>query len=192
VLNAVAASGAAVLPFRFGTVVTDAQAVTDDILARGHDTFVKALERLRGRAQFTLRAVYERDVVLREVLRERPDIVELRETVAGLPEDAAYYERVRLGELVAESVALRQKKDTEDIERRLGPLADALVVSAPAAEDAVADVSLLVSDDRRAEFEGTANDMARGWHGRIRMRLLGPLAPYDFVAEAMEGSEGVP
>ncbi|MEV6012941.1 GvpL/GvpF family gas vesicle protein [Streptomyces sp. NPDC051976] len=193
VLNPLAASGAPVLPFRFGTVVADTRAVTDDVLARGHDTFVKALQRLKGRAQFTLRAVYEQDSVLREVLRERPDIVELRETVAGLPEDAAYYERVRLGELVAESLAMRQQKDTEDIERQLSPLADALVVSsAPAAEDAVADISLLVSDDRRAEFERTANDMARRWHGRIRMRLLGPLAPYDFVAEAMEGSEGVP
>jgi gas vesicle protein GvpL/GvpF len=193
VLNTLAATGAAVLPFRFGTVLADERAVEDEVLASGRDSFVAALERLSGRAQFTLRAVYEQDVVLREVLDERPDIAELRKTVAELPEDAAYYERVRLGELVAESFEARRQRDAEDIERRLGPLADGVVVSEPAAEDAVADVSFLVSDRRREDFERTADDLARRWHGRVRLRLLGPLAPYDFVAEAMEvEDEGEP
>ncbi|MBY8882224.1 GvpL/GvpF family gas vesicle protein [Actinacidiphila acidipaludis] len=190
VLNTLAATGAPVLPFRFGTVLKDTQAVSDDVLAKGHDSFVHALERLDGRAQFTLRATYDEEALLREIFADRPDITELRESVAQMPEDAAYYQRVRLGELIYESVAARREKDTELIKERLGPLADAMVVSEAPTDDGVTDVAFLVNDDRRADFERTADRLAGDWQNRIRMRLLGPLAPYDFVAEAMEETEG--
>lgn len=190
VLNTLAASGAPVLPFRFGTVFQDREEVADELLTSGHDAFATALERLSGRAQFTLRAVYDEDVLLRLILDERPEIAELRESAAKLPEEAARYQQVRLGELVYEAVEARRAQDTADIEERLGPLADAMAVSPAPTEDAVADVAFLVGDDRRADFERTADGLARDWHGRVRLRLLGPLAPYDFVAEAMEEAEG--
>lgn len=185
VLDTLAATGAPVLPFRFGTVLGGRQAVEEEMLAQGRDAFAAALDRLRGRAQFTVRAAYDEDAVLREVLTERSDIAELRESVAALPEDAGYYERVRLGELVANAVDAKRGEDAAEIDRLLTPLADGTVMSQPAAEDGVADASFLVSDARRAEFEQAAEDLARRWHGRVRLRLLGPLAPYDFVAEAM-------
>jgi hypothetical protein len=201
VLDTLAATGAPVLPFRFGTVLDDEQVVADNVLTSGHDAFTAALERLRGRAQFTVRAEYEQDAVLREVLAERPDLVELRDALAGLPQEAGRYERVRLGELVAEAVAAKRAVDAAELERRLSPAADAAVVKEPVTEDGVADGSYLVSDTLRAGFEQAAEELARRWHGRIRLRMLGPLAPYDFVADAMgrgdggrtaaEGAEGV-
>jgi hypothetical protein len=192
ILDTLAATGTPVLPFRFGTVLEDEQAVADDVLAPGRDSFTRALERLSGRTQFTLRAAYHEDALLREVLAERPDIAELRESTSSLPEEAARYERVRLGELVFESIEARRAKDSAEIQQRLGPFADAMVVSQAPGDDGVVDIAFLVSDDRRAEFERTADRLAGGWHGRIHVRLLGPLAPYDFVAEAMEEPEGAP
>lgn len=188
VLNTLAARGA-VLPFRFGTVFRDDQALVDDLLAGGHDAFAAALEQFDGRTQFTLRAIYDEEILLQAILADRPDIAELRDSIAELTEEAAYYQRVRLSELVYESIEARRVKDTQDIAERLGPLADAMSVSAAPTEDGVADVAFLVSDERRADFERTADGLARGWHGRIRLRLLGPLAPYDFVAEAMREAE---
>jgi gas vesicle protein GvpL/GvpF len=192
VLDTLAATGAPVLPFRFGTVLGDERAVTDEVLADGHDAFAAALDRLRGRAQFTLRARYERDAVLREVLADRPDITELRDRTAGLPEEAARYERVRLGELVAEAVTAKREEDAAELDRRLAPVADARTLSEPAEEDGVADASFLVAAGRSAAFEQAAEDLARHWSGRIRLRLLGPLAPYDFVADAMGGAGATP
>lgn len=189
VLDTLAATGAPVLPFRFGTVLGDEQAVADEVLAGGHDAFVAALDKLRGRAQFTLRGHYEQDAGLREVLAERPDIVELRDRTAALPDEAARYEQIRLGELVAEAVTAKREVDATEIDRRLSPHADASVLAEPAAEDGVADASFLVPTARRAAFEEAAEKLARDWDGRVRLRLLGPLAPYDFVAEAMAEAE---
>ncbi|WP_198432358.1 hypothetical protein [Rhodococcus opacus] len=35
--------------------------------------------------------------------------------------------------------------------------------------------------DRQDELEQTVGELARDWDGRIEMRLLRPLAAYDFV-----------
>ncbi|MFI1095966.1 GvpL/GvpF family gas vesicle protein [Streptomyces sp. NPDC020917] len=190
VLNTLAATGAPVLPFRFGTVFHDRKQVAEDLLARDHDAFVTALQRLSGRAQFTVRAVYDVDALLRRILAERPDIAEVRASLGGLREQAARYQRMRLGELMAEAVDARRAGDTAFMTQRLGPLADALAVSPDPTDDAVADVAFLISDDRRAAFERAVEGLAREWHGRALLRLLGPLAAYDFAAEAMEGAGG--
>jgi hypothetical protein len=188
VLDSLAAAAVPVLPFRFGTVLRDEQAVADELLAGGYDDFLTALDRLEGSAQFTLKARYVQDVVLREVLAEQPEAQRLREELNSMPEDAGYYRRIQLGQLMAEAIAAKRDSDSVEIDRCLAPLAVAVAPDEPVAADAVADVSFLVERERRQAFEQAAEDLARRWHGRIRMRLLGPIAPYAFVTEAMAGS----
>ncbi|WP_269856955.1 GvpL/GvpF family gas vesicle protein [Streptomyces sp. RPT161] len=185
VLNTLAAAEAPVLPFRFGTVVEDAQSVAENVLASGYDAFVAALERLKGCAQFTLKAQYNQEAVLREVLDERPDIVKLREELEKLSGEAGYYQRIELGQLVAEAVAAKGDADAALVQKCLAPSAVATAVSESSSEDGLVDASFLVEDARRTDFEEAAEDLARRLHGRLRLQLLGPLAPYDFVANAM-------
>ena len=45
------------------------------------------------------------------------------------------------------------------------------------------DVAVLVDDDRRDEFEQQLEDLAEAVHERIRLRLVGPVAPFDFVGD---------
>ncbi|MFF4228946.1 GvpL/GvpF family gas vesicle protein [Streptomyces sp. NPDC001820] len=187
VLDSLAAGSEPVLPFRFGTVLRDAQAVTDELLVGGYDDFMTALDRLEGSAQFTLRARYVQDEVLREVLDEQPQAQRLREELKHMSEDAGYYRRIELGQILAEAIADKRDMDAGEIDRCLAPLAVAVAPEEPGAADAVADVSFLVDAKRRAAFEEAAEDLARRWHGRIRLRLFGPVAPYDFVTEAMAG-----
>ncbi|MFJ4637446.1 GvpL/GvpF family gas vesicle protein [Streptomyces hygroscopicus] len=191
VLDTLAAQSAPVLPFRFGTVVRDITAVTDELLTEGHDDFARGFERLRGCAQFTVRARYEQDAVLREVVLEQPEAARLREELRGLPEEAGYDQRIQLGRLVMDSIAAKRSVDALELGRRLGPYALASVSEEPASAEGLVNASFLVEDARRQAFEEAAEELAEHWHGRVRMRLLGPLAPYDFVADALrEGKEG--
>ncbi len=54
----------------------------------------------------------------------------------------------------------------------------------PPSATQVLDAALLVDDAREDELVGALEDLAEAVHGRIRMRLLGPLAPYVFAGEA--------
>ena len=72
--------------------------------------------------QYTLKGRYEEDAVLREVLRGRRRSG-LQDKIATLPEDATYYDRVRLGELVVEVLEERRDGEAEQIVERLEPFA---------------------------------------------------------------------
>jgi hypothetical protein len=42
-------------------------------------------------------------------------------------------------------------------------------------------VALLVQTSRQNDLEQALSDLASDWEGRIEIRLLGPMAPYDFT-----------
>lgn len=188
-LDGVAADATPVLPFRFGGVVQDRQAVVDELLGPSAETFAAALRELGDLIQFTVRGDYRQEQVLREILEERPDIARLREQTRGMAPDAGHPQQVQLGEMVAEEIAARREADGQALLDRLAPLAAATVGGSPSAEQAV-DASFLVPRSGRRAFETAVEHVAREWAHRIDLRLLGPLAPYDFVAGVVEQVEG--
>jgi hypothetical protein len=181
VLDQVAAN-AAVLPMRFPAVVEEAD-VADELLVPHHDRFVEILAELDGRVQYTLKGSYQQDEVLSEVLATDPEIRSLRERIDGLPEDASYYDRIRLGELVVSALETRREADAADMLRRISPTAVATVERRPASPDDVINAAFLVERAREPEFSDAVEEVGRDFAGRVRLRLLGPLAPYDFTPE---------
>jgi hypothetical protein len=175
------AAEATILPLRFGAVVTTAEAVVEEMLVPHHDWFAAVLADLAGRRQVTIVGTYVEETVLREVLQEEPEVSRLREKVAELPENAAYYDRIRLGELIVQALDDKRMADTESLVAALSPHAVATAPHEPAGEDTAADVAFLITDEQRPQFEQAVDELGDRWSGRIRLRMLGPLAPYDFV-----------
>ncbi|OZM79142.1 GvpL/GvpF family gas vesicle protein [Pseudonocardia sp. MH-G8] len=174
------ASSTAVLPMRFPAVVEE-EGVVEELLAPHHDRFVTALGELEGRVQYTLKGRYEQDVVLREVLEADPEIRQLQAEVRDLPEDATYHQRLRLGELVVGALEERRDTEAEQLVTRLEPYAVGVVEHHPGQPDDVVHAAFLVERERAQEFEDAVEEQGEQLHGRARLRLLGPLAPYDFV-----------
>jgi hypothetical protein len=181
VLDTLAAK-TAVLPMRFPAVVEE-NGVVDELLAPNEDYFVELLGTLRGRKQFTLKGRYVEDAVLREVLERDEEIRSLQKRVLELPEDAAYYDRVRLGEMIVNALGALRDVDAAALLEPLQPLAVDTVTRQPTNPEDVLNAAFLLSDKRIDEFEETVEELGRAHAGRIRLRLLGPLAPYDFVPE---------
>ncbi|MEO3785467.1 GvpL/GvpF family gas vesicle protein [Actinocorallia sp. B10E7] len=175
-----------VLPLRFGAVVTTADAVAEEMLNPHHDWFVSVLEDLKGRHEFVVIGTYVEETVLREVLEEQPEVRRLQQTTRDMPEDAAYYDRIRLGELIVQALEQKRQADTDALTETLSPHALAVSPREPKDEETAADVAFLVDDDGRARFEQEVDELGERWDGRIRLRLLGPLAPYDFVPQPQE------
>jgi hypothetical protein len=179
-------AGTTVLPMRFGAVVRTAGAVADELIVPYHDWFAGVLEDLAGRAEFIIFGTYVQDAVLREVLTENPEAMRLRESVRELPEDAGYYERIRLGEVIVQALEGKRAADNAALAREIAPHAVAVAPRRPTGDDTAADVAFLVSDAGRQQFEDAVDDLGRRWADRIRLRMVGPLAPYDFVPPAPE------
>ncbi|WP_433264783.1 GvpL/GvpF family gas vesicle protein [Micromonospora vinacea] len=175
------AAVAPVLPVRFGTVVTGPDAVLD-LLRPHHDRFAAALAEFEGRVQYVVHGRFEERALLRGILDENPTAARLAEQVRGRAEAATREPRIRLGELISQAVELR--RETEN--RRLLDASAEYVVSTqlrpPSHEMDAAHVAVLVDTDREAALVDALEEYAQDRRGLLRLRLLGPLAPYDFVA----------
>ncbi|MCO5997188.1 GvpL/GvpF family gas vesicle protein [Actinoallomurus rhizosphaericola] len=183
VLQQVVEAGGTVLPFRFGGALTDRDAVVEELLSPHEDTFVEQLGSLRGQVEVRIKARYVEDAVLREMVQDEPEIAELNQRVRELPEDAAYYDRVRLGELIAQAFTRRRENDGQGLLDALAPRATAVAQRELSREDDVLDAGFLIDRKEREEFEKLVDEVGKEIDGRIRLRFAGPLPPYDFVGQ---------
>jgi hypothetical protein len=176
-----ALSRGTILPMRFGVVVADDAEVRERILDGHGPELVAQLERLEGKVELAVRAVYEEDQLMREIVQTHPEIARRREALRGQPEDATYYERIGLGELVADAVERARESDANTILEVLSPLALAVEIGQPGHERVVLNASFLVGRDSVEEFDAALEDLARGQAERIQFKLTGPLPPHSFV-----------
>lgn len=187
VVNTLAAS-VAVLPMRFGGLVADQETVVAEVLEPHHDEFAARLDWLDGHQQFTVKARYAGDAALREALLAEPEAQRLRDMLRGRDADTYRQENIRLGELVARAMERNALADRQVLIDTLAPHAAAVAEQAPSPPDNAGGAAFLVAQPHRPGFESAAERLGKRWQGRIRMRLVGPVAPYDFAGLEREGA----
>lgn len=170
-----------ILPFRFGAVMTDQDTVAEELLAANHDEFVAALKELEGKAEYIVKGRYDEAAILQEVLAENGEAANLRDQMRDKPEDATRDLRIRLGEIIHEALSAKRNADTEALAQALDSLSAAKSVLEQAHEYEAVNLAFLIETSRQSEFEQAVADFAGEQEDRIEFRLLGPLAPYDFV-----------
>jgi hypothetical protein len=170
-----------VLPMRFGVVMDDAEDVRGRLLDEHGPDLRAQLTEMEGKVEIRIRATYDEKSLYRDVVREHPQIASLRSSVAGRPADAGYYDRIRLGELVAAAVERQREHDAHAIIDALGEHAQAVETGEVSHERVVAQASFLVERSRLAEFNASVDQVAEAYGGKIRFKYTGPLPPHSFV-----------
>ncbi len=182
-----ALAGGVVLPMRFGAVMAGADSVRHELLERHHDALVSQLSELKGKVELRLRAVFEETALMSDVVRDNPDIAALREALRGQDEDATYYERIRLGEMVAAAVERKREAAGQEILDALAPLALAVDVGDLGHERVALNASFLVERKRIAQFDDAVDEIGRAHEGRMRLKYTGPLPAHSFVELSVGG-----
>jgi hypothetical protein len=170
-----------VLPMRFGVVMADEDTVRRDLLEAHGPELRAQLDELAGKAELRLRATYDEEQLMREAAAQDPEILRLRDSLRGVPEDATYYGRIQLGELVAAAVQRTRQADAEAILRELTPLAVAVEAGDSGLERVALNASFLVERDRIPQFDERVDQIGRAQAGRLRFKYTGPLPPHSFV-----------
>ena len=172
---------APVLPLRFGAVMTDADSVAEELLRGHHDEFAQALETLEGCAEFIIKGRYDEQAFLSRLLSENAQAAQLRDDIHNLPEDASRNSQIALGELIANAVEQQRQVHTQAVVKELGDLAEHVNPREPTHEWDAVQLALLTEVARQDEIEEVLDRLRSDWGDLIELRLLGPLAPYDFV-----------
>ncbi|MET9030182.1 GvpL/GvpF family gas vesicle protein [Nocardia sp. NPDC004168] len=182
------AAVAPVLPLRFGAVMTDTEAVENELLGANEDEFRSALEQLEGRAQFVIRGRYVENTILRELLDENAEAARLAGEIRDKPEDATRNERIALGEMINQAIESKRAEDTRKVVAELEEFEPLVNQREPTHEEEAVHIAVLVELDRQKDLEDTLRRLGEDWDGRVELNLLGPMAAYDFVMKrAPEG-----
>jgi hypothetical protein len=170
-----------VLPMRFGVVMSGPEEVQSRLLEEHAEELRAQLTDFSGKVEIRIRAVYDEESLMHEVVRGNPEIASLRDAVRAGSDDATYYERIRLGELVAAAVERRRERDAAAILDALATAALAVEVGEMTHERLVVQASFLVDRDHLAKFDRIVDDIAGSYGGGIRFKYTGPLPPHSFV-----------
>lgn len=170
-----------VLPMRFGVVMDDTDEVHDRLLDQHGPELRTQLSDMEGKVEIRIRAAYDEASLLQDVVREHPEIASLRTALADRPEAAGYYDRIRLGELVATAVERHRELDARAIIEALGEHALAVEAGEPSHERVAVQASFLVERSRLPEFNTSVDQVAEAYGGQIRFKYTGPLPPHSFV-----------
>jgi hypothetical protein len=163
-----------VAPLRFGTVFVRGADVVADLLEPRHDELVAVLRRLAGTVELTVRAFYDEEAVLGEIVRGD-------RAVAALRGQAAL--QFQLGETVAAALAARRDADADPILTAGRGLARDVVVEERRTDFEIVRAAFLVERDRLAAFDSALEQVARARDGVVRLKYTGPLPPHHFVME---------
>ncbi|HEY8466235.1 MAG TPA: GvpL/GvpF family gas vesicle protein [Solirubrobacterales bacterium] len=186
VLEAALAEFAAVLPMRFGIVMPSDAAVRDELLGPHSAQLEAQLDELAGKFEMGLKALYDEDAILREIVTENREARALRAAIAAAPADATYPQRIRLGELIAAGLDERRLVDERAIAERLERFAIAVDLRPPIHERMALNAAFLLDRERLGRFDEELELLAAESHPRIGFRLTGPLPPHSFVELSVE------
>jgi hypothetical protein len=179
-------TGSPVLPLRFGAVLTTEDAVVEELLEPHYEEFEAALQELEGRAEYLVKGRYVEGAILQEILSDNPEATELAEQIRGHDPDATREQRIQLGEIINNAIAVKREEDTRSLVSRVTDHVAASFVREPTHELDAVYAAFLVEDDDAEEFEQAVQEMGRDWEGQVELSLRGPMAPWDFVGARQE------
>lgn len=178
-IEKVMGEGYTVIPVKFGTVAKD-EGEARRILREGHPRFKEALERMRGRIELDVVAVWsDLQAILREI-GEQEEIRQLREAITLRPHHETLEERVQIGRMV--KAALERKRDevVAELLDALKGLATNVRCHDLLDDHLILNAAFLIEKGKEEKFDRRLIEVSECYDGRIRFRCVGPLPPYSF------------
>jgi hypothetical protein len=181
-LNVIEAAFAAttILPCPFGTVVGSQDELEEGLLGSARRELVNGIEQLDGTVQMNVKAVYDEDALLREIVAADPQIARLRARTRESG-NAGYYERLQLGEVVAARVAERREHDAARLVEELAAAAIDALVEEPE-NGAALKASFLVRRNQLDRFDAALEAVSKKEQPLLLFEAIGPLPPTAFAA----------
>lgn len=170
-----AAAQVGAVPVAFGTTFDDPRQVVSELIAPRRALLRSLLDQFEASVEFRVEGEYLDGALLGEAARSR--------TVQRLRRLTGLSAQVALGEAVAEEMGAIVAADIDSVSERLSAFTCARSVLQSRDHDKFA-VAVMVRRTALSDFEKAVATHAGETAARIGWRLVGPVAPWDFVGPA--------
>ena len=167
-----------VIPMSFGTVFK----TRDDIveLLRGAlGAFQDVLAKMENKVEFGLKALWDREEMIRQIEHEDEDIRRLKSEIAA-QKGSTYFARVQYGRLVDGALQSRSEQYVSEIFEALRDVSVASRANKPIGDKMILNAAFLVDRTRESGFDARVKALGAKYD-TLTFRYTGPWPPYNFV-----------
>lgn len=168
-----------VLPVRFATIAEDEEKVKR-ILTAEYDNFKRLLAKVGDKIELGLKAVFLENIY-ETILDKYETIRTFKQRIATLPAERTRFERMRIGQMVEESLQTEKQLAQDDILETLSPLAAEVKTNSTYGELMIVNAAFFVPKSREADFDRTVQELGAKYEGRATLKYVGTMPPFNFV-----------
>lgn len=170
-----------VLPFEFGTVAPDKEAVLG-LLKDNYSRIKKVIRDLKNKLEVNVRAVWTNmGKIFQEIVSENRDIALYKEMIAKKSLNETYEDRIKIGQLVAQALYVKKEREMDSIVSELKRESVGYVPGRVVGDNMIMSGAFLVKKANMARFESVLFKLGDKLNSRVDFRYMGPLPPYDFT-----------
>lgn len=170
-----------VLPVRFCTIAED-EAKVRAILEREYAEFKGLLERMHGKVEVGVKAIFHETLIYQEILERDGEIRRRKEAVASLPPQKAHWQLVEIGRMVEAALEAEKARVREEIVEALkGACHDFRLTNRLLGERMIMNAAFLADRDREAAFDREMDRLAERYGERVIFKYVGGFPPFNFV-----------
>ncbi len=171
-----------VLPVRFSTISEhNNESGIMKILEQDYKKFDDLLTKMDGKKELGLKILAHETEIYANIVEKYDEIRTMRGKLMNLPADKTHYQRMKIGEMVAEAL----KKETEAYKNNilsvLKPLADDFKLNDNYGEMMILNAAFLIKTITEHDFDKAVNELDEKLGGLMTFRYVGTLPPYNFV-----------
>jgi hypothetical protein len=171
-----------VLPVRFSTISEhdDDEGILR-ILEKDFQKFDETLNKMEGKKELGLKVLAHEAPIYESILEKYEDIRSLKAKLINMPVDKTHYQRMKIGEMVAEAL----KKETSNFKTlildALSPISDDMKLNDNYGEMMILNSAFLIKNSSEPLFDKAVNDLDEKYGSFMTFKYVGTLPPYNFV-----------
>ena len=171
-----------VLPVRFSTISEH----SDDsgilrILEKEYKKFDELLIKMEGKKELGLKVLAHEDAIYKTIIEKYDEIRTMRGKLMNLPVDKTHYQRMKIGEMVAEALKNETGNYKDAILGMLNPLADDVKLNDNYGDMMILNAAFLIKNSIEPLFDAAVNALDEKYKGLMTFKYVGTLPPYNFV-----------
>jgi len=171
-----------VLPVRFSTISEhDDDAGIMRILEKDYDKFSNLLTKMEGKKELGLKVLAQETAIYESIIEKYDEIRSLRDKLLNLPADKTHYQRMKIGEMVAEALKNETSNYKNMIIDLLSPLTEDVKVNDNYGEMMILNAAFLIKNTSEALFDKAVSDLDEKFGRFMTFKYVGTLPPYNFV-----------
>jgi len=171
-----------VLPVRFSTISEH----NDDtgilrILEKDYKKFSELLLQMDGKKELGLKVLAQETAIYESIMEKYDAIRSFKEKLINLPADKTHYQRMKIGEMVAEALKKEIEAYKNNILSVLNPLSEDVKVNDNYGDMMILNAAFLIKNTSESAFDKVVDDLDEKYGKFMMFKYVGTLPPYNFV-----------